>query len=67
VGPIGGIALKMIAARRAGATLFLAPATNCPEVQGNVPAGLEVIKVTSLHDALGNLDAQATGAAVAHC
>lgn len=67
VGPIGGIALKMIAARRAGATLFLAPATNCPDVQGNVPAGLEVIKVTSLHDAISSLDAQATGAPVAHC
>jgi Lon-like protease len=67
VGPIGGIALKMIAAQRAGATLFLAPATNCTEVNGNVPAGLEVIKVTSLHDAITSLDASATGAAVAHC
>jgi PDZ domain-containing protein len=67
VGPIGGIALKMIAAQRAGATVFLAPASNCPEVRGNVPAGLEVIKVTSLHDAISNLDAQATGTPVAHC
>jgi Lon-like protease len=67
VGPIGGIALKMIAARRAGASLFLAPATNCPDVQGNVPSGLEVIKVTSLHDAITSLDAHASGTAVAHC
>jgi PDZ domain-containing protein len=67
VGPIGGIALKMIAARRAGATLFLAPATNCTEVRGNVPGGLEVVKVSSLHDAISSLDAQATGAPVAHC
>jgi PDZ domain-containing protein len=57
----------MIAARRAGATLFLAPATNCPDVRGNVPAGLQVIKVTTLHDAIGSLDAQAAGAAVAGC
>ena len=67
VGPIGGIALKMIAARRAGASLFLAPAANCPEVQGNVPSGLEVVRVTSLHDAITNLDAHAGGAPVAHC
>ncbi|HEX8093626.1 YlbL family protein [Jatrophihabitans sp.] len=67
VGPIGGIALKMIAAQRAGATLFLAPEANCTEVRGNVPSGLEVIKVTTLHDAIANLDAQASGAAVAHC
>jgi PDZ domain-containing protein len=67
VGPIGGIALKMIAARRAGATLFLAPAGNCIDVRGNIPSGLEVIKVTTLHDAIASLDAQASGAAVPHC
>jgi len=67
VGPIGGIALKMIAARRAGATIFLAPATNCSDVQGNIPSGLDVIRVTSLHDSITSLDAQASGAPVAHC
>jgi Lon-like protease len=67
VGPIGGIALKMIAARRAGATLFLAPDTNCVDVRGNIPSGLEVIKVTSLHDAIASLDAQASGGSVPHC
>jgi PDZ domain-containing protein len=67
VGPIGGIALKMIAASRAGATVFLAPEDNCPEVQGNIPSGMNVIKVTSLHQAITSLDAQASGAAVPHC
>jgi PDZ domain-containing protein len=67
VGPIGGIALKMIAARRAGATLFLAPDTNCVDVRGNIPSGLEVIKVASLHDAIASLDAQASGGSVPHC
>jgi PDZ domain-containing protein len=52
VGAIGGIALKMIAARRAGATIFLAPADNCSTVRGNIPKGLRVIKVGTLHDAV---------------
>ena len=47
VGPIGGIQLKMIAARRAGATLFLAPAGNCADVRGNIPKGLTVAKVST--------------------
>ncbi|MDQ1513127.1 MAG: Lon-like protease, partial [Microbacteriaceae bacterium] len=42
VGAIGGIAQKMVAARRAGATVFLAPASNCDEVLGHVPDGLDV-------------------------
>jgi PDZ domain-containing protein len=67
VGPIGGIALKMIAARRAGATLFLAPESNCAEVRGNIPSGLEVIKVSALHEAIADLDARATGGTVPHC
>jgi Lon-like protease len=67
VGPIGGIALKMIAARRAGATIFLAPATNCGDVTGNIPSGLNVVKVSTLHEAISSLDTLAQGGAVAHC
>ncbi len=52
VGPIGGIQLKMIAARNAGATVFLAPASNCSDVRGNVPKGLQVVKVSTLHGAV---------------
>ncbi|MEO9237659.1 MAG: PDZ domain-containing protein [Jatrophihabitantaceae bacterium] len=67
VGQIGGISLKMIAARRAGATIFLAPASNCSDVRGNIPSGLDVVKVSSLHDAISSLDALASGQAVPHC
>lgn len=55
VGPIGGIALKMIAARRKGATVFLAPAANCPDVRKATPNGLRVVKVATLHDASQDL------------
>jgi PDZ domain-containing protein len=48
VGPIGGIAQKMYAARRGGATLFLAPAANCEGVVGHIPDGLQVVKVENL-------------------
>ena len=67
VGEIGGIALKMIAARRAGATIFLAPASNCADVRGNIPGGLDVVKVSTLHEAITDLDTLATGGAVPHC
>jgi PDZ domain-containing protein len=52
VGAIGGIQLKMIAARRAGASVFLAPAANCADVRGAVPAGLRVVRVSTLHGAV---------------
>ena len=65
--PIGGIQLKMIAARRAGATIFLAPQDNCGDVRGATPKGLTVIKVTSLHDAVQDLEAAKDGKAVPHC
>ena len=65
--PIGGIQLKMIAARRAGATVFLAPQANCSDVRGATPKGLEVIKVASLGQAVQDLIALQDGKAVAHC
>ncbi len=49
VGPIGGIAQKLVGARSAGARWFLAPAANCAEVVGNVPDGLRVVRTASLH------------------
>jgi PDZ domain-containing protein len=52
VGPIGGIELKLIAAKNAGATLFLAPDGNCPEVIGQIPDGLSVVIVKDLKSAL---------------
>jgi PDZ domain-containing protein len=55
VGAIGGIQMKTIGARDAGATVFLAPANNCAEAKANQPAGLELVKVSTLKDALNAL------------
>ncbi len=52
VGPIGGIELKLIAAKNSGAELFLAPAGNCSEVIGQIPQGLSVVIVDDLKSAL---------------
>lgn len=67
VGPIGGIALKMIAARHKGATVFLAPAGNCDDVRGATPKGLEVVKVDTLHSAVQDLVALQNNKPVPHC
>ena len=65
VGPIGGIDKKLLGARSGGASLFLAPASNCGEVVGNVPDGLTVVPVTKLSEAIDTVtewagDQQAT-------
>lgn len=56
VGAIGGIVQKMAAARAAGATLFLAPRSNCDEVAGHIPSGLDVVAVGTLSDSLAALE-----------
>jgi PDZ domain-containing protein len=61
--PIGGAAEKLIAARRQGATVFLLPRDNCRDVRGRVPAGLRLVRVATLEDALGFLRKPAAGAA----
>lgn len=62
VGPIGGIRQKMWGALRAGADWFLAPASNCSEVTGHIPAGLTVFSVATLDDSLAALTAISSGA-----
>ena len=57
VRPIGGIQQKMIGARNAGATIFLTPAANCPDTKGAVPAGLRLVKVSTLNQAVTYLEA----------
>jgi len=57
VQPIGGIQQKMVGARAAGATVFLAPAGNCSDTAGAVPAGLKVVKVATLSQAVSDLEA----------
>jgi PDZ domain-containing protein len=56
VGGIGGIEEKMIGASRVGATLFLAPRENCPDIK-HIPKGLKVIPVSTLSEALAALRA----------
>ncbi len=61
VGPIGGIRHKLFGAANAGATIFLAPESNCDEVIGHVPSGLTVVKVKTLSEAKTSLEKIATG------
>ncbi|MDV3220000.1 PDZ domain-containing protein [Intrasporangium sp.] len=61
VGPIGGIKQKMAGARSGGSEYFLAPRDNCPEVVGNVPAGLEVFAVDSFAEATRAVEGIASG------
>lgn len=61
VGPIGGIALKMIGAKNAGAKLFLAPKANCSEVIGQIPEGLDVVIVDNLQSAIGAISDYQSG------
>jgi PDZ domain-containing protein len=61
VGAIGGIRQKMYGARAAGATYFLAPASNCDEVRGHIPAGLTVFATSTLHQSVVDLKAIAGG------
>ncbi|MGH3264327.1 MAG: YlbL family protein, partial [Trebonia sp.] len=61
VEPIGGIQQKMVGARNAGATIFLAPAANCSDTSGAVPAGMRVVKVSTLSQAVSDLEAIKAG------
>ncbi len=67
VEPIGGIQQKMVGARDAGATVFLAPAGNCSDTVGAVPAGLQVVKVSTLSQAVSDLEALKAGKPVPSC
>jgi PDZ domain-containing protein len=64
---IGGIQQKMVGARDAGATIFLAPASNCSDVKGAIPAGLRVVKVATLTQAVSDLEALKAGRSVPSC
>jgi PDZ domain-containing protein len=67
VQPIGGIQQKMLGARNAGATIFLTPAANCPDAKGAVPAGLRLVKVSTLNQAVTYLEDLKTGQFVPSC
>ncbi|MEN3123832.1 MULTISPECIES: PDZ domain-containing protein [Janibacter] len=61
VGPIGGIAQKMVGAQDSGATWFLAPDSNCADVVGHVPDGLHVVPVGDFEEASSTVEAIAKG------
>jgi PDZ domain-containing protein len=57
----------MVGARDAGATVFLAPASNCADTKGAVPAGLRVVKVSTLSGAISALQSLKSGRSVPSC
>ena len=61
VGPIGGIQQKIAGAHGAGSKVFLAPASNCDEVKGHEPEGMQVFAVSTLHEAVTATEAIASG------
>jgi PDZ domain-containing protein len=67
VGPIGGIPLKMVAARDIGAELFLVPADNCAEALETAQPGLPIARVATLDDALTALSDLRAGKTPASC
>ncbi|MBO0885252.1 MAG: hypothetical protein J2P17_33970, partial [Mycobacterium sp.] len=67
VGPIGGIAQKLRAAKRDTATIFLVPADNCAEAVANAVPGLELVKVGTLGEALAALQKLRSGGTPTLC
>lgn len=56
VGPIGGIEMKLVGARNAGAQYFLTPADNCATAASDIPDGLTLVKVDTIDDATKSLE-----------
>ncbi|HWU04996.1 MAG TPA: PDZ domain-containing protein [Streptomyces sp.] len=56
VGPIGGISMKLVGARDAGARYFLTPDDNCAAAASDTPSGLTLVRVKTLHDAKKSLE-----------
>lgn len=61
VGSIGGVAEKILAAKKAGATLILVPQANCDDLAPNIatiPSGIKVAAVSSLEEAMAALNSE---------
>jgi PDZ domain-containing protein len=67
VGPIGGIPLKMVAARDIGAELFLVPDDNCAEAAAAPDPGFPLARVATVDDALKALADFRAGRTPAAC
>jgi PDZ domain-containing protein len=61
VGPIGGVEMKTVGARSNGAQYFLTPKDNCAAAAKDTPAGLTLVKVNTIGDALNALKDIRTG------
>lgn len=57
VGAIGGIAQKVVGARSQGADYFVAPRSNCAELEGRLPGGLDVYGVETVDEAVQVVEA----------
>ncbi|MEU4568039.1 PDZ domain-containing protein [Micromonospora sp. NPDC023956] len=67
VGPIGGIAQKLVGAKQAGAKVFLVPEGNCAEAVSNAQPGLPLLKVGTLDEALTALETLRAGGQPTRC
>lgn len=67
VGPIGGVAQKLVGAKDAKASVFLTPEENCAEAVANPQPGIKLVKVATLQDALAALAALREGREPALC
>lgn len=67
VGPIGGITHKVRAAKEAGAEVFLAPAGNCAEAASAKVDGITLLKVSTIDDAVRQLEAYKSGDSATTC
>ncbi|MFB1295146.1 PDZ domain-containing protein [Mycobacterium sp. pW049] len=67
VGSIGGITHKIVAAREAGATVFLVPAENCAEATTADADGIELLKVDTLEHAIDGLRTLSAGGEPPRC
>jgi PDZ domain-containing protein len=62
VGGIGGVAEKILAAHKSGATLILVPASNCKDLApgvAKIPGNVKVAAVSTLKDAISALNSAA--------
>lgn len=62
VGPVGGAGLKVIAAHRSGAAIFLAPRANLAEARAALPEGssLKIVGVETFSDAREALESESS-------
>ncbi|GAA2051299.1 PDZ domain-containing protein [Catenulispora yoronensis] len=67
VGPIGGVQMKTLAAKRDNASVFLTPADNCADAVKNAPSGMKLVKVTTLQSALDALNTLRAGGTPTLC